>query len=239
VTRSSKATPLTTIVAIPCFNTEGFIADVVSRARRHVDQVIVIDDGSHDSTAERAKAAGATVVSHGVNRGYGETIRSCLKAAKEDGADILAILDGDGQHDPDELPQILAPILRGEADVVVGSRFLGGRTNMPRYRKFGIDVITFLCNFGSNVRVSDAQSGFRAYSANVIADFPLKANGMTISVEILIRARERSFSIKEVPISCIYHSNSSSINPMIHGLGVLFSVLKLRLKGFLHRRGDR
>ena len=230
VARSSK---LRAIVAIPCFNTEDYVADVVSRAKRYVEQVIVVNDGSHDGTVEKAKAAGAMVVSHGVNLGYGEAIRSCFEIAKADGADILAILDGDGQHNPDELPQVLAPILAGEADMVIGSRFLGEKNNMPRYRKFGIAVITFLSNFGSNVGVSDAQSGFRAYSAQVIAAFPLKANGMAISVEILIKARQRGFTIREVPISCLYHSSSSNLNPVIHGLAVALSVVKLRLKNRL------
>ncbi|MBT9133124.1 MAG: Undecaprenyl-phosphate mannosyltransferase [Firmicutes bacterium] len=112
------------IVAIPCFNTKPAIAGVVSRARRYVDQVVVIDDGSHDGTAEAARAAGALVVNHGVNRGYGEAIKSCFEVAKANAADVLVILDGDGQHNPDEIPQLLAPMLQGEADLVIGSRFL-------------------------------------------------------------------------------------------------------------------
>ena len=239
VARPSKVTPAATIVAIPCFNTGGFISDVVSRARKHVDQVIVIDDGSHDGTAERAKAAGATVVSHAKNRGYGGAIRTCFEAAKANGAGVLAVLDGDGQHNPDELPQVLAPIIAGEADMVIGSRFLDRKTNMPRYRKFGIDVITFLCNFGSNVGVSDAQSGFRAYSARVVDALSLRESEMAISVEILIKARERGFNIKEVPISCLYHSNSSSLNPVVHGLSVAISVVKLRIKNRLAARMGR
>lgn len=239
VARPSEVTPVTTIVAIPCFNTGGYISDVVFRARKHVDQVVVIDDGSHDGTAERAKAAGATVVKHGKNRGYGGAIRSCFEAAKANGAGILAILDGDGQHDPDELPQVLAPIISGEADMVIGSRFLERKTNMPRYRKFGIDVITFLCNFGSSVGVSDAQSGFRAYSARVVDAMSLRESEMAISVEILIKAREMGFSITEVPISCLYHSDSSSLNPVIHGLGVALSAVKLRIKMRLAARMGR
>ena len=108
MSQSSKGIPLRSIVAIPCFNTEDYVADVVSRAKRYVEQVIVVNDGSHDGTVEKAKAAGAMVVSHGVNLGYGEAIRSCFEIAKADGADMLAILDGDGQHNPDELPQVLS-----------------------------------------------------------------------------------------------------------------------------------
>ena len=120
----SQETRPKVIAAIPCFNTEPFIADVVFKAKRYVDQVIVIDDGSHDNTAEAARAAGALVINHGANRGYGEAIKSCFEAAEANAAEILVILDGDGQHKPDEIPLLLAPILKGEADLIIGSRFL-------------------------------------------------------------------------------------------------------------------
>ena len=122
--RTCKLTQLThpkIVAAIPCFNAEHFIADVVSKAKKYVDGVIVIDDGSHDGTAEVARAAGALVVNHGTNRGYGEAIKSCFETAKANAADVLVILDGDGQHKPDEIPLLLAPILKGEADLIIGS----------------------------------------------------------------------------------------------------------------------
>ena len=95
------------VVAIPCFNTEPFIGDVVSKTKKYVDQVIVINDGSHDATTEVARGAGASVLIHRTNKGYGESIKSCFDAAKANDADILIILDGDGQHNPDEIPQVL------------------------------------------------------------------------------------------------------------------------------------
>lgn len=227
---------LKVVAVIPCYNTEYFISGVVSKARKYVDQVIVVNDGSHDGTAEAAKAAGALVINHGIRMGYGDAIKSCFEAAKANEADILVTLDGDGQHNPDELPQVLAPLLSGEADLVIGSRFLQlpqptQQTNMPRYRKFGINVITFLYNFGSRIKVSDSQSGFRAYSKKILDTISLTEKGMGISVEVILKARERGFSIKEVPISCTYHSKSSTINPVSHGLGVAFTVIKLRLMG--------
>ncbi len=217
------------VAAIPCLNTERFIADVVSRAKRYVDQVIVIDDGSHDGTAERAKAAGAIVINHRTNQGYGRAIRSCLEAARASGAEALVILDGDGQHDPDEIPRLLAPVLDGEADLVIGSRFLGVKGNMPRYRKFGIKIITLLFNLGSRTKVSDAQSGFRAYSKKLLETLSLSKRGMSISIETLEEIRRSGAIIKEVPISCLY--TSSAINPkaISHGLGVAFSVVSIRL----------
>ena len=223
------------VAAIPCFNTEDSIRDVVSKSRRYVDQVIVVDDGSRDATGETARAAGALVVAHPVNRGYGESIKSCLKSAMENDADFLIILDGDGQHNPDELPFVLAPVVRGEADLSIGSRFIKWQTNMPRYRKFGIKVINFLCNFGAGVKVSDTQSGFRAYSRGILDSLSLAEKGMGLSAEVLLKVRERQLNIKEVPISCRYHSESSSLNPVFHGLGVALTVLKLRTKNLVSR----
>lgn len=224
------------VATIPCFNTEYSITAVVSRTKKYVDQVIVIDDGSSDNTDKTAQAAGASVVKHDGNRGYGEAIKDCFKAAKADTADILVTIDGDGQHQPDEIPQLLAPILRGEADVIIGSRFLRGQESMPLYRKFGIKAITLLYNLGSKVKVSDSQSGFRAYNQNVLKSLSLTEKGMSISIETLVEARRKGFVIKEVPISCTYDAGSHNLNPVIHGLGIALKVVKLRLVDRLRRR---
>jgi len=224
-----KSRQLKTVAAIPCFNTGGIIGGVVSRASKYVDRVIVVDDGSTDNTAAAATAAGATVITHRRNRGYGGAIISCFEAAKVNGADALVILDGDGQHNPDEIPQILEPVVKGEADFVVGSRFLNSGVEVPDYRRFGINVITFLFNFGSRTKVTDAQSGFRAYGKNVLDAIVLSESGMPVSVELLVKARRRGFIIREAPISCLYDDNSSTQNPIRHGLGVAFSVIRLRL----------
>ena len=218
------------VVAIPSLNTESIIGEVVSKAKKYVNQVIVVNDGSHDNTAREAEASGAMVVNHEGNKGYGEAIKSGFEVAKVSNADILVVLDGDGQHDPNDIPTVLEPILSGKADLVIGSRFLGGKTNIPRYRKFGIQVITFLYNFGSGTKVSDAQSGFRAYEREVLGAFPITESQLGASVEIIIRAREKGFVISEVPISCLYPLAGSSRNPVIHGLKVAFAVVKLRLK---------
>ena len=233
--QTSRTTRPRIVAGIPAYNEEQFIAKVVLKAREFTDEVIVVDDGSRDGTSEAAKAAGAVVINHGVHKGYGESIKSCFEVMKLNTADVLVVLDGDGQHDPDDIPRLLAPVLNREADVVVGSRFLGGQTNMPRYRKFGIKVITFLCNFGSRVKVSDAQSGFRAYRKKVLDTLTISGSGMGASAEVIMKIREKGFSIKEVPIRCLYHSKGSTLNPVIHGLGVAFTVVKLRFKGLLRR----
>ncbi len=245
-TQGTQRTHLKTVAAIPCFNTEPFIGDVVSGARKHVDQVIVIDDGSHDGTAEAARIAGATVMNHTSNKGYGGAIKSCFEAAKANAADVLVILDGDGQHRPDEIPRVLGPIVRGEADLVVGSRFpsLTQQTQetpqapMPRYRALGIKVITGLWNFGSSGKVSDTQSGFRAYGNGLLESIRLSDNGMGVSIETLEKARRRRAVVKEVPISCTYVPSSLNRRAIRHGLGVAFSVVKIRLKNSLVRNGN-
>ena len=221
------------IAGIPCFNTDASIRDVVTRARQHVDQVFVIDDGSSDDTAEVASAAGARVISHPRNMGYGEALKSCFAAAEDNAADVLVVLDGDGQHNPDEIPRFLSPILDGDADLVIGSRFLTSEHNMPRYRRFGIKVITFLWNFGSKVKVSDAQSGFRAYRQNVLATIAFSRTGMSSSIEIIERARKKGVSIKEVPVSCLYVPSSINAQAVNHGLTVALAVIKIRLRSRL------
>lgn len=249
---SRHKSQLRLIAAIPCFNEQQFIGDIVTRAKRYVDKVIVIDDGSTDNTSKVARAAGAEVIKHKARQGAGAATKSGFEAAKANNADVLVTLDGDAQHNPDEIPQLLAPILEGEADLVIGSRFLRRKLNesqlisanstqspsistnlygMPKYRKFGIDVITWLYNLGSKEKVSDSQSCFRAHSRRLLEAVNITEKGFGFSVQVLIQARKKGLVIAEVPISCIYHSQGSSLNPVTHGLGVAFTVIKLRLLG--------
>lgn len=220
------------VAAIPCFNTQRSIGDIISRARKYVDEVIVVDDGSTDMTAEVAASTGAKVISHYENKGYGEAIRSCFSAAKTSEANILVTIDGDGQHNPDDIPQLLTPIFKGEAELVIGSRFLDSMRRIPGYRNFGIRIINWLWNLGSKVKVSDTQSGSRAYSKKIINNMTFSEKGMGISIEILEKCRRIKARIKEIPISCSYENNNScfSLKAFRHGLGVAFSVLRIRLK---------
>ena len=223
------------VAIIPAFNEEKYIGQIVRAASKYVGEVIVIDDGSSDRTANIARANGARVLEHGINRGYGGAIKTCMESALQSGAPVAVTIDGDGQHDPEEIPVVVLPVIEERADIVIGSRFLGGNTNIPYYRRFGIKVITLLCNLGSKYWITDAQSGFRAYSRKVLETVRPSDRGMGISVEIVLNARDMGMKILEVPVSCLYHENSSSINPVKHGLSVAMLVIRLRVKRFIHR----
>lgn len=223
-------TPRRTIVAIPCYNEGKTIGSIVLKAKRYVDEVVVIDDGSTDDTAKIAEFAGATVLRHGGNKGYGAAIQSCFQFARDRDVDVMTILDGDGQHDADEIESVMKPVLKEHVDISIGSRFLNGNgQNVPRYRRFGIGVLTSLTNTGAkddNQRVTDGQSGFRAYSRQAIETLDPRDTDMGVSAEILLQGRKHNLLFKETPISVDYNGECSTKQPVSHGLGVIVSILK-------------
>ena len=225
-----KKSKVRTLAVIPCYNEEATIGTIVLKAKRYVDEVMVVDDGSIDDTSKVAKYAGAKVISHGGRKGYGAAIQTCFQYAKEKKFDVMTILDGDGQHEADQIKSVMKPILHKNVDISIGSRFVNNNGhNVPRYRRFGINVLTRLKNAGSKKphRVTDGQSGFRAYSRKAIEQLNLKDNDMGISAEILMEGRKSNLSYEEVPIDCRYDVNGSTKNPIGHGLGVIVSILKL------------
>lgn len=219
-----------TLVAIPCFNEAKTIGSVVLKAKSFADEVLVIDDGSTDDTAKIAEMAGATVLRHGGNRGYGVAIQSCFNYAREREFDAMTIIDGDGQHDANQIKDVAKPVLEENVDISIGSRFMEGSGNcVPGYRRFGIWMLTRFTNAGSKEdhhRVMDGQSGFRAYSKNAIQNINPKDDNMGVSAEILMQGRKRNLLYKEVPISCSYEGDTSTQTPVSHGFGVIVSIIK-------------
>ncbi|WP_174591499.1 glycosyltransferase family 2 protein [Methanocella conradii] len=219
------------MVAIPAYNEEVAIGSVIARCRKYADSVVVIDDGSSDHTAEVARLVGADVISHGVNKGYGAAIKSCFDAAKSWRASALVIIDGDGQHNPDDIPLLVAELKKAGADIVIGSRFVNGNgknQRIPAYRKVGMKVLDLATALGSGLKTSDSQSGFRAYSAKAIREIDLEDRGMGIGSEILFKAAEKRLKVSEVPIKARYDLRGTSTeNPIIHGFACLGSILKM------------
>jgi O-antigen/teichoic acid export membrane protein len=227
------------VAAIPCYNEARFVGSIVQRTRPHVDVVVVVDDGSTDGTDKVARAAGAQVVRHDTNLGPGAAARSCLQVGREMQAGVLVTLDGDGQHNPDEIPEVIAPVLSEEADLVIGSRFLGRYNNVARYRRFGINVITFLYNVGAQGQITDGQSCFRVYNQRALEALHITEPGFGFSVETLVQARNAGLRIREASISCVYHQESHSMNPVLHGVGVALMVVKHRALAILGTRNGK
>jgi len=217
----------TIIACIPAYNEEKTIARVIVEAQRYVDKVIVCDDGSKDLTGEIAERLGATVIRHEKNVGYGGALSSLFKKAREIDPDVMVVLDADLQHNPNDIPKIVSPVLNGEADIAIGSRFLEKEAAVPKYREVGIKIITKLTKSASYKGVSDAQSGFRAYNRKAIHSIMPSEQGMGASTEILLKAKENGLKVVEVPIKINYNvEKPSTQNPIYHGLDVILSIVK-------------
>lgn len=216
------------LAAIPAFNEEIAIGSVVLRAKKHADTVIVIDDGSTDATSSVALAAGASILRHERNIGKGVAIRDAFFKAKELDADILVVLDADGQHNPDEIPDLITPIRDSSADMVIGSRFLDKKSAIPKYRRAGQEVLTVLTNRVSHSSVTDSQSGFRAFSKKAIHSLSLQEVGIGIESAMLKAASDAGLQIAEVPISCRYDvEHASKMGSVRHGFSVVNTLLKI------------
>jgi glycosyltransferase involved in cell wall biosynthesis len=215
------------IVGIPAFNEEKNIAVLIIQLKKVVDKIIVCNDGSTDLTSKIAEELGATVINHKKNLGYGAAIRSIFLKSKDLDGDVLVTFDADGQHRIDDINKVINPIINGESDLVIGSRFLDeSEKEVPKYRKVGINVITKITNATIKKQLTDSQSGFRAYSKKVLNELNPSELGMGISTEILIKASAKNFRISEVPIKIVYDGDTSTHNPISHGSSVLLSTIK-------------
>ena len=213
-------------VGIPAYNEEKNIAKIIVELKKVADQIIVCDDGSTDSTSAIAESLGAIVVKHAKNSGYGMAIRSIFLKSREINADILVTLDADGQHKIEDINKIIKPVVDGEADISIGSRFLKEDNNTPGYRKLGVKIITKVTNSSLSEKITDAQSGFRAYNNKVLQSLTPADSGMGISTEILIKSSNLGLKIVEVPTEIQYEGDTSTQNPVSHGTEVLMSTLK-------------
>ena len=213
-------------IGIPAYNEEKSIALIITKLKKITDSIIVCDDGSSDMTAEISKNLGATVISHKKNMGYGVAINSIFQKSKELNVDLLVTFDADGQHRVEDIQKVIEPIKNNVADLVIGSRFLDKKSDVPNYRKIGIKVITKVTNASIRKKLTDSQSGFRAYNGQVLSQISPSDMGMGISTEILIKSSSKGLRIMEVPITILYSGNTPTHNPVSHGTSVLFSTIK-------------
>ncbi|HYQ48540.1 MAG TPA: glycosyltransferase family 2 protein [Thermodesulfovibrionales bacterium] len=216
---------------IPAFNEEKRIVQVISGVRRHIPDVIVVDDGSHDGTAARAERAGAVVIRHASNRGKGMALRTGFgHALRRDYAAVLT-LDGDGQHAPEEIAKFLSAFRAGSGDIIIGSR-LWDKAAIPRYRYIPNRIGIFCISKAAGCRIDDTQSGFRLYRREVLETIPLTTTGFETETEALIRAGRAGFRIHSFPVPAIYHRDyRTNFRPVrdFYRISILF--LKLTVLG--------
>jgi glycosyltransferase involved in cell wall biosynthesis len=221
---------------IPAYNESASIGKIVSETSKHVSSVIVVDDGSSDNTAEVAASMNARVVRNTYNNGKGAAIKRGLIECLKHNPDIVITLDGDGQHDPAEIPKLLEPIENEEADIVIGSRY--GKTTymsleIPRYRRIGLSFIDVMNRSLLNSRIKDTQSGFRVYTKDVISMLSnYSSTGFGVEIEQLAKAESYGLRIVEVPITIRYKglNNTSKRNAFLHGTRILSTILDIAVE---------
>ncbi len=214
------------IAIIPAFNEENSIGSVVLRTLPFVDHVIVANDGSIDLTGFIAEHAGAEVIYLSKNHGKSYAVMRGFDRARQLGATLVVMLDGDGQHHPEEIPSIIAPIIKDEADFVIGSRFLNDGNRIPAYRKIGQKTLDTLTKFASSYKATDSQSGFRALSYRALDSFTIEPSGYDIESVMISYLSDKGFRIVEVPIHVNYEiPNKHKKNSISHGMAVLSNLV--------------
>ena len=216
------------LACIPAFNEEKPIVDVIKKSLNYVDKVIVCDDGSSDSTSECAKNAGAVVIKHDKNMGKGYALKSLFKYAKDVDADVVVTIDGDGQFLPEQIPNLIEPILENNYDIVIGNRFSDDE-EMPSYRKAGNKMLDTITKLAADLPFSDTQSGFRSYSKKAIKSISFSTNGFGVDSEILIDAVDKGLKITEKNVTVLYNTGekTSTKDPVSHSMSVIASLLEL------------
>jgi len=203
-------------VVIPAYNEAKTIFEIIRKLKDQVSQIITVDDGSTDDTGELAKQAGAKVLTHFLNRGQGAALQTGISFALANGAEIIVTFDADGQHNPDEIDQVIKPLLLGEVDVVLGSRFLESRIknqelrikNVPLMRFVVLKLAAWFTRLYTGLKVTDAHNGFRAFSAKAASLIEIKQDGMAHASEIIEQIKKQGLKFKEVPVEINYTNYS-------------------------------
>jgi len=198
----SQGAPIYVVIA--AYQEAGVIADVIHRVTRFTRHVIVVDDGSQDDTGACAREAGATVLRHVVNRGQGAALQSGIAFALQQGAGVIVTFDADGQHDSRDLPALVAPILAGRADIVLGSRFLGRAEGIPAARRAVLALAVLFTRLTSGVELTDAHNGLRAFSRRAAEKLDLQLDRMAHASEIIDQLRRTKLPYVEVPVNVRY-----------------------------------
>ena len=216
------------IAVIPAYNEEIALGSVILQARQYVDKVIVVDDGSKDRTSVIAKMAGAEVIQLDENMGKAYALLLGLRRARELNCKAAVMLDADGQHHASDIPRLAAPVLKGDADLVIGSRFINNSGNIPLYRQAGQKTLNIFTSFGASHKVSDSQSGYRVLRRKALDYLDFKSDGYNVESDMIAHFVSNGLVLKEIPIDVRYDvPNKHKKNPVTHGMGVLTQLINL------------
>ena len=214
------------VVVVPAYNEERFIGSVILKIQQYPVTVIVVDDGSTDNTAFIAQAAGALVVRHEQNMGKGVALNTGMREARQMDPEAIVVIDGDGQHLVRELPNLVRPILEDRADIVVGSRYLKNTSQVPTHRVLGHWFFNKLTSIASRVKVSDSQSGYRAFSAKAFNTGLFLSTNFSVESEMQFLAHENDLRVTEVPIT-VHYADKPKRSVLGQGSVVLTGILRL------------
>lgn len=213
-------------VLVPAYNEAKMIGSVLLSLKQYPLTILVVDDGSTDSTSEIARAAGIEVLRLDMNQGKGAALNHGLSHLKRLNPDIVVLIDADGQHLPQELPALLQPIVAGEADIVVGSRYLNNTSNTPVHRQVGHKLINTATSLPTGISISDSQSGYRALSRKAMNLMRFSSKGFSVESEMQFLAKEHGLKMVEVPIT-IEYSGKEKRSAFSQGSSVLNGILSL------------
>ncbi|MHB8172986.1 MAG: glycosyltransferase family 2 protein [Nitrospirota bacterium] len=187
---------------IPAYDAQGLVGGVVKKALKYLPEVLVVDDGSADNTANEASEAGAMIIPHPRNLGKGAALKTGFGYALEKGYDAVLTLDADGQHDPDEIPKLLSAV-SSDSGIIIGAR-LAEKDKIPPARYWANMVGVKCISWRARNPLLDSQSGFRIYKAELLRGMKVKSSGFEAESEMLMRAGMSGFKIKSVPVRTIY-----------------------------------
>lgn len=224
-------------IVIPAYNEEETIADVLKRIPSELSgykiEPLIVVDGSTDNTDKIVEKMGYRYVKHVINLGQGDALRTGFEIALKNGADIIVTMDADGQHLPEELERVIKPIINGEADFVIGSRFLGKFEKESNIRYIGIKFFTWLINLLTGIKITDCTSGYRAFSAEALKKLELREDRFN-APELIIDAAKKGLRIKEVPVTIVRRKGGQTKKPR---LGYAWGLCKTVIKTWLRRSG--
>jgi glycosyltransferase involved in cell wall biosynthesis len=217
-------------VVVPCYNEGPVIGDVLRGLRQHLPNVVAVDDGSTDTTWDELRGSGAIALRHVVNLGQGAALQTGITYALRAGAKYLVTFDADGQHQVEDLGRLLGPVVRGEADIALGSRFLGAAIDMPATKRLVLRAAVAFTRIAGGIELTDTHNGLRALSAHAARELPITQNRMAHASELLHNIVDRKLRYVEVPVTIRYTEWSRAKGQSVfNAVNILFDLAVRRL----------